>query len=40
MGLAIVQRIVADHDGTIVIEDNQPRGTVFRVSLPARGAGT
>jgi len=37
MGLAIVQRIVADHDGTIQVEDNEPRGTLFRVSLPARG---
>jgi two-component system, NtrC family, nitrogen regulation sensor histidine kinase NtrY len=40
MGLAIVQRIVADHDGTITVEDNAPRGTIFRVTLPARlGAG-
>ncbi len=37
MGLAIVQRIVADHDGEIAVVDNLPRGTVFRVSLPARG---
>jgi nitrogen fixation/metabolism regulation signal transduction histidine kinase len=36
MGLAIVQRIVADHDGTISFHDNSPRGTVFRVTLPAR----
>jgi two-component system nitrogen regulation sensor histidine kinase NtrY len=36
MGLAIVQRIVADHDGTITVEDNAPRGTIFRVTLPAR----
>jgi len=39
MGLAIVQRIVADHDGEIVVEDNRPRGTRFRVLLPAREAG-
>jgi len=38
MGLAIVQRIVADHDGKISVEDNSPRGTRIRVSLPARGA--
>ena len=39
MGLAIVQRIVGDHDGAIAVEENFPRGTVFRISLPARGAG-
>jgi len=39
MGLAIVQRIVHDHDGTIVVEENSPRGSVFRVTLPARAAG-
>ncbi len=38
MGLAIVQRIVADHDGEIRVEDNAPHGTVFRIILPARGA--
>jgi nitrogen fixation/metabolism regulation signal transduction histidine kinase len=38
MGLAIVQRLVADHDGTIVVEENAPRGTRFRIALPARGA--
>ena len=38
LGLAIVHRAVTDHDGTIRIDDNAPRGTVFRVRLPARGA--
>jgi two-component system nitrogen regulation sensor histidine kinase NtrY len=38
LGLAIVHRAVTDHDGSIRIEDNAPRGTVFRVRLPARGA--
>ena len=36
MGLAIVDRIVADHDGEIAVEENSPRGTIFRVALPAR----
>ncbi|MCM2270172.1 MAG: ATP-binding protein, partial [Thermoanaerobaculia bacterium] len=39
MGLAIVQRIVADHDGEITVADNAPRGTLFRIVLPAREAG-
>jgi two-component system nitrogen regulation sensor histidine kinase NtrY len=38
MGLAIVQRIVADHDGDIRVEENSPQGTRFRITLPARGA--
>ncbi len=37
MGLAIVQRIVTDHDGEIFVEENVPRGTRFRIVLPARG---
>ncbi|HVR09729.1 MAG TPA: ATP-binding protein, partial [Thermoanaerobaculia bacterium] len=35
LGLAIVHRIVADHHGSIRVEDNRPRGTVFTVELPA-----
>ncbi len=35
LGLAIVHRIVADHGGTIRVEDNSPHGTVFTVELPA-----
>ena len=35
LGLAIVHRIVADHHGSIRVEDNLPRGTVFTVELPA-----
>jgi two-component system nitrogen regulation sensor histidine kinase NtrY len=34
LGLAIVHRIVAEHHGTIRVEDNLPRGTVFTVELP------
>jgi two-component system nitrogen regulation sensor histidine kinase NtrY len=36
LGLAIVNRVVADHHGTIRVEDNPPRGTVFTIELPAR----
>jgi two-component system sensor histidine kinase BarA len=34
LGLSIVKRLVEAHGGTISIEDNDPRGTVFVVSLP------
>jgi signal transduction histidine kinase len=34
LGLSIVKRLVEAHSGTIAIEDNVPRGTVFVVSLP------
>ncbi len=34
MGLAIVQRLVADHNGSIQVEDNRPTGTIFRIELP------
>jgi signal transduction histidine kinase len=36
LGLAIVHRIVSDHHGTLRVEDNTPRGTVFTIDLPAR----
>ncbi len=35
LGLAIVHRIVTDHHGRITAGDNEPRGTVFTVELPA-----
>jgi two-component system nitrogen regulation sensor histidine kinase NtrY len=34
LGLAIVRRIVAEHGGSIEVEDNQPVGTVFNIDLP------
>jgi two-component system nitrogen regulation sensor histidine kinase NtrY len=36
LGLAIVHRIVSDHHGTIRVEDNHPRGTIFTIELPQR----
>ena len=36
MGLAIVQRIVSDHNGTIRVSENSPRGTIFTIELPVR----
>jgi two-component system nitrogen regulation sensor histidine kinase NtrY len=35
LGLAIVYRIVTDHHGSIRVEDNEPRGTVFTLELPS-----
>jgi two-component system, NtrC family, sensor kinase len=35
LGLSIVHRIVVDHGGRIHANGNSPRGTVFRVELPA-----
>ena len=37
IGLAIVQRIVSEHAGSIRVEENRPRGSVFVVELPAGG---
>ncbi len=34
LGLAIVNRIVVDHNGTITARENNPRGTVFEIELP------
>ncbi|MFQ5671884.1 MAG: ATP-binding protein [Nitrospinales bacterium] len=34
LGLAIVNRIVIDHNGAIQVRDNYPRGTVFSIELP------
>lgn len=35
LGLAIVERIIADHDGSIHARRNDPRGAVFIIELPA-----
>lgn len=34
LGLAIVHTIVADHNGYIRVEDNEPQGSVFIIELP------
>jgi len=36
LGLAIVSSIIADHEGFVRVQDNQPRGTRFIVELPVR----
>jgi signal transduction histidine kinase len=47
LGLAIASRIIAEHNGTIRVEDNLPTGTTFVIRFPAAepvvapaGAGT
>jgi len=34
LGLTIVNTIVADHNGMIRVQDNQPRGAKFVIELP------
>jgi two-component system nitrogen regulation sensor histidine kinase NtrY len=34
LGLAIVNRTVVDHNGTITVRENTPSGTVFEIELP------
>ena len=36
LGLAIVEKIVEAHEGSLEILDNSPKGTIFRVMLPGR----
>jgi two-component system nitrogen regulation sensor histidine kinase NtrY len=36
LGLAIVERIIADHNGSIQAEQNQPHGARFIIELPIR----
>jgi two-component system nitrogen regulation sensor histidine kinase NtrY len=36
LGLAIVERIIADHNGSIHAEQNQPQGARFIIELPSR----
>ncbi|HKO52533.1 MAG TPA: ATP-binding protein [Polyangiaceae bacterium] len=38
LGLSIVRRLIDGHDGTVRITDNQPRGTVFVVTIPVKRA--
>ena len=38
LGLSIVRRLVDGHDGTVRIQDNTPKGTVFVVTIPVKRA--
>jgi signal transduction histidine kinase len=35
LGLAIASRVIAEHNGTIRVEDNSPVGSRFIICLPA-----
>jgi signal transduction histidine kinase len=35
LGLYLTHRIISQHKGKIVVKDNQPKGSVFEISLPA-----
>jgi two-component system nitrogen regulation sensor histidine kinase NtrY len=36
LGLAIVESIISEHQGRIQVKDNYPKGTIFRIELPAK----
>jgi two-component system nitrogen regulation sensor histidine kinase NtrY len=36
LGLAIVSTIISDHDGSIRVQDREPRGTQFIIELPVK----
>jgi signal transduction histidine kinase len=38
LGLAIVERVIADHNGTIHAERNAPQGAKFVIELPVKRA--
>jgi signal transduction histidine kinase len=38
LGLAIVQEIVAEHGGSLRLEDNPPHGSRFVIELPVAPA--
>ena len=38
IGLAIVNRIVEDHNGTITVRENHPKGTTFEIEFPHKPA--
>lgn len=35
LGLAIARKIINEHDGKIYLKDNEPKGTVFVIEVPA-----
>lgn len=36
IGLSIVKALVTKYQGTIQIEDNQPKGTIFMITFPKK----
>jgi signal transduction histidine kinase len=35
LGLALVQKIIVSHGGSIEVESSEGQGTTFRITLPA-----
>jgi two-component system nitrogen regulation sensor histidine kinase NtrY len=35
LGLAIANKIISDHKGCIIVRDNNPKGSIFRIEIPA-----
>jgi nitrogen-specific signal transduction histidine kinase len=40
LGLTVVQKIVQDHGGDVVVEKTSEEGTVFRITLPIVSSST
>jgi signal transduction histidine kinase len=40
LGLTVVQKIVQDHGGEVVVESSSDQGTVFRINLPSPVSGS
>ena len=38
LGLAIVSSIISEHRGSVIVTDNEPRGTVVAFELPVEQA--
>jgi signal transduction histidine kinase len=38
MGLTVVQKILQDHGGDVVVEGSSASGTIFRVTIPLKPA--
>jgi signal transduction histidine kinase len=38
LGLTVVQKIVQDHGGDVMVEETSPQGTVFKVVLPLKSS--
>ncbi len=39
LGLAIVSAIATDHQGTVRVRDNIPKGAIFEIEFPVRPKG-
>lgn len=35
LGLSYVKKVISQHEGTIAVSDNQPKGSIFSINLPS-----